>query len=145
MGAEADPSVSYSMKKRKTKEAGDEGYDPFDFDGDSDKAPTLRRRPPTKPSRTAEVDDGETEAATAAITGDEEVTISEERLQIFRSTLHAVFSEKHAQSLALTEVTSRLSKDYPDAPYSTSEVEQALARMTEDNQGMLSDGTLFIV
>jgi len=142
---EADPSVSYSMKKRKTKEAGDEGYDPFDFDGDSDKAPTLRRRPPTKPSRTEEADDGETEAATAAITGGEEVTISEERLQIFRSTLHAVFSEKHAQSLPLTDVTSRLSKDYPDAPYSTSEVEQALARMTEDNQVMLSDGTLFIV
>merc|ERR1711936_1073116 len=101
-----------------------------DFDGDSDKAPTLRRRPPTKPSRTEEADDRETEAATAAIT-DEEVTISEERLQIFRSTLHAVFSEKHAQSLPLADVTSRLSKDYPDAPYSTSEVDQALARMTE--------------
>lgn len=67
------------------------------------------------------------------------------RLQIFRSTLQGVFSERHAQTLPLTEITDRLNKDYPDAKFTTKEVDEAVHRMTEDNQIMLSDGTVFLV
>merc|ERR1712168_1261630 len=112
---------------RKTKEgsSADQGYDPYDFDEDEQEevvVKTTRRKPRQRKSDEAM----ETEASSAVPAV---MKLTEERLQIFRSTLQAVFSEKHAQSLPLTKVTDRLNKDYPDALFSKSEVDQAVEKM----------------
>jgi len=132
-----DPK-SLTMKKRKVG-PGEEGYDPYDFEsqeqGDIPATATRRKSKPKSSEDAMETDEAEPAA----------VSLSDERLQIFRSTLQGVFSEKHAHTLPLTDITERLKKDYPDAEFSSDEVAEAVHRMTEDNQIMLSDGTVFLV
>ena len=67
------------------------------------------------------------------------------RFQTFRSTLNAVFSEAHAQTLPVQNIIDRLNKDYPDAKYLQDEIDAAIERMTNDNHIMLSDGQVFLV
>jgi len=132
---------SLSMKKRKLG-PDEEGYDPYDFDTQEDEevpATAATRRKVGKPKASEEEMETD-EAPKAPKTG-----LSVERLQIFRSTLQGVFSEKHAHTLLLTEIVDRLNKDYPDAKFSKKEVDAAVHQMTEDNQIMLSDGTVFLV
>ena len=67
------------------------------------------------------------------------------RFQTFRSTLQALFSSEHVQTLPLSTIIEKLAKDYPDSKYSKSEIDAAVERMTEDNHIMLSDGHIFLV
>lgn len=129
--------ATLSMKKRKTASASaDASYDPYDFDAEGDVPVVTKRKPKSKEAKT---DDAmETEEAPSK-------GLTEERLQIFRTTLQGVFSEKHEQALPLTDITARLEKDYPETTFTSSEVNQAIERMTEDNQIMLSAGTVFLV
>lgn len=134
-------SAPLSMKKRKVA-PGEEGYDPYDFNTEED-VPVTGTRRKTKPKSTEEemeTEEGEEHQEEETVT-----SLSDERLNIFRSTLQGAFSEKHAHTLPLTEITDRLNKDYPDAKFSDSEVAAAVSRMTDDNQIMLSDGTVFLV
>lgn len=134
----AKKSDDKSMKKRKLA-PGDEGYDPYDFDqdGDDGEAVDTSRKRAKKSKTDAKTDESmETEEA---------VKLSDERFQIFRSSLNSLFSDEHAQTLPLTRVVERVERDYPDANITQAEIDAALARMTEDNHIMVSDGQVFLV
>jgi len=129
------------MKKRKLA-PGDEGYDPYDFDqqegGEQTKSDS-RRKSKKKKSVSDEAD------AESMEVEDAKPTITEARFQTFRSSLQATFSAAHAQTLPLAQVVDNLNKSYPDAKYDKSEIDAAVARMTDDNHIMLSDGNIFLV
>lgn len=67
------------------------------------------------------------------------------RFQVFRSSLQALFSAEHAQTLPLERVVESVNKDYPDAKFLQPEINAAITRMTEDNHIMVSDGQVFLV
>jgi len=67
------------------------------------------------------------------------------RFQNFRTSLQSSFSAAHAQTLPLATIVENLNKTYPDAPFSQSEIDAAITRMTDDNHIMLSEGNIFLV
>lgn len=78
-------------------------------------------------------------------TDEAQVTITDARFQIFRSSLQSSFSSAHVQTLPLDTIIDNVNKDYPDAKFTTAEVNAAVTRMTNDNHIMVSDGQVFLV
>lgn len=137
-----EDSSSLAMKKRKLT-ADDEGYDPYDFDQEDSatKVDASRKRR----GKTASRADGEGDDVDEAMETSEPVTVSEERFQLFRSSLQALFSDEHAQVLELVRIVDRLKKDYPDTKFTKGEIDAAVQRMTDDNHIMMSEGQIFLV
>ncbi|XP_022920359.2 DNA replication licensing factor Mcm3 [Onthophagus taurus] len=72
-------------------------------------------------------------------------SISDDRLSKFKSCLQKTFRENRTQSLSLVKVKDSVNSQYSNEPFSQSEINAAVERMTEDNQVMLSDGIVFLI
>lgn len=77
-------------------------------------------------------------------TDSEPITISSDRLSIFKSSLQKVFRDQRSQSLALDKVTEYVNKDM-DSKFTTGEIKSAVEIMTEENQIMEADGIIFLI
>ncbi|KAL3283583.1 hypothetical protein HHI36_006721 [Cryptolaemus montrouzieri] len=71
-------------------------------------------------------------------------TITDDRLSIFKTSLHKTFKENRAQSLPLSRIKESINSD-PSTSFSTGEILGAIERMTADNQVMMSDGIVFLI
>eukprot|EP00795_Rhopilema_esculentum_P008113 gene8113-14030_t len=136
------PKRPKRSKKAALKE-GDEGYDPFDFDEEEeDSAPVTAKRTRS----TSKVDDSMDTEDSERVTGSESSQkVTGERLSLFKASLQSVFAAHHAQSLDMDTVIAALHKDYPDAKFSTGEIQAALDRMQDENQVMVSDRQIFLI
>lgn len=137
--ADADTDSEKLKMKKQKKQPGDEGYDPYDFDDEEGEPSSTKSR---RQRKSKSADDDEEMDTTADKSSKK---LSEERFQIFRSSLQALFSAEHVQTLPLQRIVEKLNKDYPDSQFGQSEVDAAVERMTDDNHIMLSDGQIFLV
>jgi len=70
--------------------------------------------------------------------------ITQERLGSFKKSLSHAFQENRTQTLSLARVKEFVNKDNA-SPYSQSEIEAAIDKMSEDNQVMMADGIVFLI
>lgn len=70
--------------------------------------------------------------------------ITDDRFQIFKFNLQKIFRESHEQSLLLERIKEEMNKNLTEK-FTDSEIQAAVARMTDDNQIMLADGTVFLI
>ncbi|KAF5304351.1 hypothetical protein FQA39_LY09730 [Lamprigera yunnana] len=73
------------------------------------------------------------------------LTIDEERLTLFKSSLLQVFKEKRAASLCLTNITKKINSENKENPFTKAEIDAATLRMTNDNQIMVADNIVFLI
>lgn len=67
------------------------------------------------------------------------------RLVIFKKSLQKTFSEKRAHSLSIAQVCETINTEHNTQPFTQSEINAAIERMTDDNQIMFSDGIVFLI
>lgn len=72
-------------------------------------------------------------------------TITEERLKEFKSSLFQSFREARSQSLAMTRLKDSINDSVGREVFTQGEIHAAIARMTDDNQIMMSDGIVFLI
>ncbi|XP_033230729.1 DNA replication licensing factor Mcm3 [Belonocnema kinseyi] len=146
-GVEADTATNRKKKRTRAQVApGEAGYDPYHIDSDDDSHidEAVRRvtRSSQRPVEDSAPVNGSTPAEPMAV--EEPVVISDERLQIFRTLLNKIFTEKNTQSLPLGTI-----RDYVNTKQKTEftagEIKAAVHKMTEANQIMESDGQVFLI
>ncbi|KAB0800493.1 hypothetical protein PPYR_06233 [Photinus pyralis] len=71
-------------------------------------------------------------------------TISDTRLSTFKSSLCQIFSTRRSQSLALTNLIEGLNEGRAE-PFAEGEVRAAIQKMSDDNQVMMADDTVFLI
>ncbi|XP_048841199.1 DNA replication licensing factor MCM3 [Brienomyrus brachyistius] len=108
---------------------GSEPYDPYDFDGEQEtpKVPTPGAR--DAPAGTPE---------------NGEAGLSADRLKAFKGALLEAFRSAHAQSVSLAALKEVINKDN-QTPFTAAEVDDALGRMQDDNQVMVSSDIVFLI
>ncbi|XP_059965598.1 DNA replication licensing factor MCM3 [Mesoplodon densirostris] len=119
-------------KRRKTRHSdakdGD-SYDPYDFSDTEEEMPQVHTPKATDSQETKE---------------SQKVELSESRLKAFKVALLEVFREAHAQSVGMNRLTESINRDNEE-PFSPAEIQAALSRMQDDNQVMVSEGTIFLI
>ncbi|TMW46852.1 hypothetical protein DOY81_008069 [Sarcophaga bullata] len=101
-----------------------------------------------KPSTINESMQSGSQTSLAASSGESSVSrpafITDSRLLIFKNSLQRLFRDAREQSLSLARITSSLNENNEE-PFSKSEIEGAINRMTDDNQIMVADGIVFLI
>ncbi|XP_072749402.1 DNA replication licensing factor Mcm3 [Anoplolepis gracilipes] len=150
-----DIDESRQPKRKKTKDSGD---DPYEYDSDDalDEQDATSRRitrtqsqrisTRTSPSRTETTETAETAAESMEISVPETATptITQERLTIFKSSLHKLFQDRRTQTIPLREVTSYLNTTQ-SLNFTNDEINAAIDVMTEANQIMAAEDNIFLI
>lgn len=71
--------------------------------------------------------------------------ISDDRLKLFKTSLHKAFRDAREQSMSLTKITDYINKDNETAVFTPSEISSAVEKMTDDNQIMVADEIVFLI
>lgn len=87
---------------------------------------------------------GQAEQNTTMEVDDTPKEISDDRLSTFKNGLYKAFKENASQALALNTIKTFVNSNNA-SPYTQGEIDAAIERMTDDNQVMLTDGTVFLV
>lgn len=114
----------------------------LDFDTEPD-AGDLTLRDTRRPLVDQKSSTSDTPSA-AAHSGVTAASLSKSRLDAFKNSLQKLFREAREQSLALTRIVAAINENNLE-PFSESEVNAAVHRMTEDNQIMVADGIVFLI
>lgn len=72
-------------------------------------------------------------------------TISDARLNIFKTGLQRVFREARDSSLPVERIVTFINKNSGDVAFSNGEISSALEKMTNDNQIMVADEIVFLI
>ncbi|XP_014249456.1 DNA replication licensing factor MCM3 isoform X2 [Cimex lectularius] len=147
--------------KKDSRESGDDDDDDDDEDDDdhdNTETPQTKKRKKAKSSNgmfaLSDLEDnvvssgvpsstnGEGESSVEQAQSDE---ISETRLGEFRLAISRSFQEANKQSFNYKELIENVNSKSKDLPYSESEIRAAFKKMTDDNQVMVSDETVFLI
>lgn len=71
--------------------------------------------------------------------------LAPERLSQFKSALQQLFREERANSLPLHRIATHVNETYSHDTFSPSDINNALHKMTQDNQVMLADDIVFLI
>ncbi|KAG8178125.1 hypothetical protein JTE90_020830 [Oedothorax gibbosus] len=123
-------------KKQPRKQPGEEGYDPYDFEEDSASVTAGTSSELAAPSQAGP--SKSTESASQSM-------LEEPRLKEFRSIIHKLFKERHAQSVPVPVLNEYLIKQELAEPFTPEEVNSALEAMTEANQVMVANDIVFLI
>ncbi|XP_064596970.1 zygotic DNA replication licensing factor mcm3-like [Liolophura sinensis] len=142
--------------RRRPRQEGEEGYDPYDFQHDEDTASEDEENPSLKERRAKSK---ERRASTAASSEDEtmetddqptspvkgsKVTVDAVRMKTFRASMFNLFKSEHAQSVSLEKVKGQVAKE-ASLDMNDDEIYAALDTMMEANQIMVSDNIVFLI
>uniref|UniRef100_A0A0A9Y2J3 DNA replication licensing factor MCM3 n=1 Tax=Lygus hesperus TaxID=30085 RepID=A0A0A9Y2J3_LYGHE len=143
-------------RKRKGRAESDEESEDEDDENRSPNAQAKKRR--VRTPRTSGQDDDdhcllsqpegepETEQAmdTEPLVAGPEDAIEDSRLEAFRQAVSKIFQDSQVNTIPLDKLIEGLNRDNP-APFSRSETNAAVKKMTEANQIMVSDNTVFLI
>lgn len=141
-------TVSPSTRLSKRKRIDPEAVQAAAHDSDDDEiiepeidAGDLTKRT-TRQSLTASTIGPESEEMSETPT--QPITISDERLKIFKTKVLQLFKASRGQSLALEKLKKYINENI-DTVFTDGEVHAAITRMTDDNQIMLADDIVFLI
>ncbi|KAM0730199.1 DNA replication licensing factor Mcm3 [Formica fusca] len=131
-------------RSKKTKDSDD----PYEYDSDDALDVTSTRitrtqsqkiSTRTSPSRTETAESMEISVPETATP-----TITQERLTIFKSSLHKLFQDRRTQTIPLREVTNYLNTTQ-SLNFTNDEINAAIDTMTDANQIMAAEGNIFLI
>lgn len=134
---EPSETVKSTPSKSKGPKKNADGVDPFEFDEEMDadvsattSQPSLQEK---RDSRKGQKDKSLKEG------------ISDERLSVFKTGLHAIFQKEHSQSVQVEKLKEHLNSTSPSDVFENDEIYAAIDIMMDDNKLMLSDDMVFLI
>ncbi|CAK9831716.1 DNA replication licensing factor Mcm3 [Anthophora retusa] len=139
-------------KKKRTRKETSSGQDPYDFQSDDDDShidETAKRLTRSQAKTTDSVSSRQSDQPTTTdsdqtVIPDTPVTITDERLKIFRTLLHKLFQQQRAQSLPLSRVREYINSEQPEE-FTSGEITAAINKMSDANQIMAADDNIFLM
>ncbi|CAK9815716.1 DNA replication licensing factor Mcm3 [Anthophora quadrimaculata] len=139
-------------KKKRTRKETSSGQDPYDFQSDDDDShidETAKRLTRSQAKTTDSVlsrqsDQPTTTDSDQTVIPDTPVTITDERLKIFRTLLHKLFQQQRAQSLPLSRVREYINSEQTEE-FTSGEITAAINKMSDANQIMAADDNIFLM
>ncbi|CAK9797476.1 DNA replication licensing factor Mcm3 [Anthophora plagiata] len=139
-------------KKKRTRKETSSGQDPYDFQSDDDDSyidETAKRLTRSQAKTTDSVSSRQSDQPTTTdsdqtLIPDTPVTITDERLKIFRTLLHKLFQQQRAQSLPLSRVREYINSEQTEE-FTSGEITAAINKMSDANQIMAADDNIFLM
>lgn len=138
--SEDEVEGSQNTSTRKRRKQGDETMDttgdpsdPYNFDTTADEMPQISASTGREAMDTTAGD----------LDDSERIKPDEKKLDKFKKSLFAKFEVEHTQSLPTAAIVEWVNKDSEE--FSQNDVDSCLSQMMDDNQVMLSDGTVFLI
>ncbi|KAF7991169.1 hypothetical protein HCN44_002731 [Aphidius gifuensis] len=143
---EADEQPRKSKRTRKGSITADGENDVYEYNSDADDDDSHVDDAVRVATRSQTIQE-ETEEAEETMEQDDSteiVAITDTRFSTFKTTLHKLFQQQRAQSLALDKVKEFLNQQHTPE-FTSGEVTAAINKMTDANQLMLADDQVFLI
>lgn len=139
-----EPKKKRARSEKPKRQPGEEGYDPYDFDGEQEDATVAgSARVPLRSPGPQDQSMDTLELPQTVTNGKGE--IDSNRLKTFKTSLFNVFKTEHAQSLTVDRIREFVNEENREDKFGDAELFAAIDKMQDDNQIMLSENIVFLI